>query len=280
MSRCYTSGRGRPACGRSFILNCTRGGGAIAEVLRQAWSRLIRKQWLILYPFALSIASTLTFFALYAAGDGPLTISAFFGADFDRWLYVRDHFVTGFSWSLGLIAPILAGVAFCGFSAFVQAAFLRAIAGPRYPLAPRKWPDAARLFVFYLLLYAVTWVAPLPGPSDGLSALLVFTLLQVVWLMVTFADYVIVYESAGVMTGLRRSLRLVGLRLGTVIAIYVVLTLVFIGIGSLYALYFNGAARIFVLLPVSRMLVESFVLLFVNLVLVFLYEELRRHSPS
>jgi hypothetical protein len=193
---------------------------------------------------------------------------------------VRDHFVTGFSWSPELIAPILAGVVFCGFSALVQAAFLRAIAGPRYPLAPRKWSDAARLFVFYLLLYAVTWVAPLPGPSDGVSALLIFTLLQVVWLVVTFADYVIVYESAGVMTGLRRSLRLVGLRLGPVIAIYVVLNLLFIGIRSLYALYFEGAARIFVLLPVSRMLVESFVLLFANLVLVFLYEDLRRHSPS
>lgn len=195
-------------------------------------------------------------------------------------MYVRDHFITGFSWNQGLLAPILAGVAFCGFSAYIQAAFLRAIAGQRYPLTPRKWPDAARLFVFYLLLYAVTWVAPLPGPGDGMSALLVFTLLQVIWLLLAFADYVIVYESAGVMTGLRRSLRLVGLRLGAVIAIFVVLNLVFFGITSLYALYFNGAARIFILLPLSRMLVESFVLLFANLVLVFLYEELRRHSPS
>jgi hypothetical protein len=193
---------------------------------------------------------------------------------------VHEHFITGFSWSPGLLAPVLAGVAFCGFSALVQAAFLRAIAGPRYPLTPRKWPDAARLFVFYLLLYSVTWVAPLPGPNDGVPALIVLTLLQVVALMVTFADYVIVYESAGVMTGLRRSLRLVGLRPGTVIAIFVVFNLVLIGIRSLYALYFEGASRIFILLPVSRMLVESFVLLFANLVLVFLYEDLRRHIPS
>jgi hypothetical protein len=258
----------------------TKGGEAIAEVLRHAWSRLIRKQWLILYPFALSVASTLCFFALYATGDGPLTISAFFDVDFDRWLYVRDRFITGFSWNQGLLVPILAGVAFCGFAAYIQGAFLRAVVSPRYPLAPRRWLDVVRLFIFYLLLYAVTWVAPLPGPGDGVGALLVLTLLQVVWLMVTFADFVIVYESEGVMTGLRRSLRLVGLRLGTVIAIYLVLNLVVIGIMRLYALYFNGAARIFILLPLSRMLVESFVLLFANLVLVFLYEDLRRHSLS
>jgi hypothetical protein len=257
-----------------------QGGGAIAEVVRRAWSRLIRKQWLIVYPFALSIAGTIAFFALYSAGDEPLNFSAFFNADFDRWLYVRDHFVTGFSWSQGLVAPILAGVVFCGLYALIQAAFFRAIAGPRYPLRPRKWHDASRLFVFYLLLYAVTWAAPLPGPSDSIMAVLVLAVLWVIALMVTFADFVIVYESVGVLAGIRRSLRLVRLRLGTVIAIYVVLSLVTLAINSLYALYFDEVTRVFPLLPVSRMLVESFVFLFANLVLVFLYEELRRNSPA
>lgn len=193
---------------------------------------------------------------------------------------MRDHFITGFSWNSGLLAPILAGVAFCGLSATVQGAFLRAIAGPRYPLTPRKWLDAARLSIFYLLLFTVIWVAPLPGPDEGMAFLLILILLQVVALLVCFADFVIVYESAGVITGLRRSLKLVGLRLGTVLAIFVVLNLVLLGIRSLYALYFEGAGSVFILLPVSRMLVESFVLLFANLVLVFLYEDLRRHSPS
>ncbi len=223
---------------------------------------------------------TITFFAVYAAGQETLTLSGFFKADFNRSLYLRDHFFTGFSWDQGLLAPVLAGVAFCGFCALIQAAFLRAIAGPRYPLVPRKLPDALRLFVFYLLLYTVTFVAPLPGPNDGAPYLLIITFLQVVSLLVTFTDYVIVYESAGVLTGMRRSLKLVGLRLGTVVSIYVVLTLVLIAVRRLYSLYFDEAARVFVLLPVSRMLVDSFVFLFANLVLVFLYEDLRRHSPS
>jgi hypothetical protein len=178
------------------------------------------------------------------------------------------------------VAPILAGVAFCGLFALIQAAFFRAIAGPRYPLVPRKWRDAFRLFVFYLLLYAVTWVAPLAGPSGGITTVLVFTILQVVALSLIFADYVIVYESVGVRAGIRRSLRLVRLRLGTVIGIYVILFIVLVGITKLYSLYFGEGTRVFPLLPVSRMLVESFVLLFANLVLIFLYEELRRNSPA
>ncbi len=249
-------------------------------MLRHAWSRLIRKQWLILYPFAASIAGTLAFFALYAAGDQPLTISAFFKADFDRWLYVRDHFVTEFTWSRGLVVAILAGVVYCGLSAFVHAAFLRALAGPHYPLRPRAWVDAARLFVLFLLLSLVTFVAPLFGPSEGVAILLILVLLQVILLLVAFADFVIVYESTGVVASIRRSMRLVRLRLGTVIAFFVVLNLLMIGINRLYALYLDGAGRIFILLPVSRMIVESFVFLLLNLVLVFLYEELRRHSPS
>jgi hypothetical protein len=256
------------------------GGGTIAEALRRAWSHLIRKQWLILYPFALSIASTVAFFAVYAAGDGPLTVTAFFKADFDRWTYVRDHFITGFSWSLALLAPILAGLAFCVLCALIQAAFFRAIAGSRYPLLPRKLVDAARLFGFYLLLYLVVFVAPLPGPESGMTALLIFTLLWALTLLVAYADYIIVYESLGVFAAMRRSLKLVGLRVGAVVAVFIVLRLVSIGINALYALYFGGAGQVFPLLPLSRMIVESFVLLLANLVLVFFYEELRRRSPA
>jgi hypothetical protein len=80
-------------------------------VLRHAWSRLIRKQWLILYPLALSIVGTLTFFVVYAADGEPLSWSAFFNANFDRWSYVRGHFITGFTLSPVLLAPILAGLA-------------------------------------------------------------------------------------------------------------------------------------------------------------------------
>jgi hypothetical protein len=241
---------------------------------------LIRKQWLVLYPFALSVVGTLAFFAVYSAGGEPLTWSAFFNANFDRWLFVRDHFITGFSFSEALVVPILAGLAFCVFCAMLQAPFYRAIAGARYPLTPRTWLEATRLFVFYLLLYLVTWMAPLPGPDDGWLAILIFTVLQVVAILVIFVDYVIVFEGRGIIAAVRRGLKLLSLRFGAVLGVYLVLYLVLFGVRSLYGLYYDDATQVFALLPVSQMLVESFVLLLANLVLIFLYEELRRVSPA
>jgi hypothetical protein len=256
------------------------GGPAIADVLRQAWSRLIRKQWLILYPLALSVLGTLAFFAVYAAAGGTLTLSAFFNADFERWGFVREHFFTSFSFAPQLAVAVAAGTAFCALAAMIQAPFYRAIAGARYPLAPRGWSEAGRLFVFYLALYAVTRVLPLAVPAEGIWADLVFTVATIFALMVVFADYVIVFENAGPLRGVRRSLRLVGLRFAAVIVIFVLLELVFVAIGSLYGLYYRGTGQVFVLLPISRMLVESLVLLCANLVLVFLYEDTRRMSPA
>ena len=43
------------------------GGGTIAEALRRAWSRLIRKQWLVLYPLVLALINAAAFFAVYSA---------------------------------------------------------------------------------------------------------------------------------------------------------------------------------------------------------------------
>jgi hypothetical protein len=123
-------------------------------------------------------------------------------------------------------------------------------------------------------------VAPLVGPAEGLLAALITTVLLVLTVLVTFSDYVIVFEDIGAIAALRRSLKLVGRRPGAVLAFLVVLFLVLLGIDSLYGLYFNGAGRVFILLPISQMLVESLVLLFGDLVLIFLYEELRRRSPS
>ena len=80
--------------------------------------------------------------------------------------------------------------------------------------------------------------------------------------------------------GLRRSLQLVGLRLGAVLRDLR---------GAESGVYRHHEAVCPLLRrcrqdvhpsPLSQMLVESFVLLFANLVLIFLYEELRRRSPA
>jgi hypothetical protein len=118
------------------------------------------------------------------------------------------------------------------------------------------------------------------GPLEGFSATLIFTVVQVFAIVVVFSDFAIVFEDIGAVAGLRRSVRLVGLRLGPVLLIYVVLFLALTGVRALYTLYFDGAARVFVLLPISHMLVESLILLLGTLALIFLYEDLRRRSPA
>ena len=65
---------------------------------------------------------------------------------------------------------ILAGFAVCVFAAMIRAPFFRAIVGSAYPLAPRRVGGGGKLFLFYLLLYLVGWVAPCPALAEGMSA--------------------------------------------------------------------------------------------------------------
>jgi hypothetical protein len=60
----------------------------------------------------------------------------------------------------------------------------------------------------------------------------------------------------------------------------VVIQLVYLGIYSLYNLYYQKATGLFILLPLSQILVEAFVVLCVDLVLIFLYEQVRPDSAS
>jgi hypothetical protein len=248
--------------------------------LRRAWGCFIRKQWLFLYPLVLSIVSTLVFFAVYAAHGERLGWSAFFTADFSRWQYIRDHFLTDFSFTSALWVPVAAGLGFCVMCSLVQAPFFRAITGHRYPLAPRSWREAGRLFLFYFLLNLVTVVAPLAAPTAGFLAELLSVALIVVLILVVFADYVIVFEDVGPITGLRRSLQLIGHRVTAVLLIVIILQLVLIAVESLYGLYYHAGAKVFFLVPVTRMLVETLIYLFANILLIFLYEEIRRQSPA
>jgi hypothetical protein len=258
----------------------TTGGTTIGEVLRQAWGRLIHKQWLIMYPVALAVIHSLAFLAVYTASGEPLRLSAFFTANFDRWSYVRDHFLSGFSFTPELGVAVFAGLAVCVLGAMIRAPFFRAVAGRGYPLAPRSWEEVARLSLFYLLVNLVVWVMPLATPTDSVLEQLAAMVALVVALLVVFTDYVIVYENQPVPGALRRGVRLLARRWPLVLVIFVVVQLVMTGLSRLYRLYYEGTSEIFILLPLSQILIEALVLLFVDLVLIFLYEQIRRTLPS
>ena len=252
----------------------------IAEVLRHAWSRLIRKQWLILYPLALAVIDTLAFFAVYASNGEALNWTAFFTANASRWEYVQDHFLTGFSFTPSLGIAVFAGLSVCVFSAMIRAPYFHAIAGLGYPLAPRTREEAARLSLFYVFSNLVVWVMPLAVPGGTALAQIAAVAVLVVAILIAFVDYVIVFERMPVLPAVRRSIQLFGRRWIAVVVIFIVIQLVYLGIYSLYDLYYERATSLFILLPISQILVEAFVVLCIDLVLIFLYEQTRRESVS
>lgn len=255
-----------------------REGDTILEVLRHVWDRLTRKQWLILYPLTLAVAGTAAFFAIYVAVGGPLTWSDFFRASFERWQFVRDTFVTDFALTPTLGIAVAAGLVLAALTAFVRAPFFRAIAAPGYPLAPAKGREFARLFLFYLFSGLIVWVLPLASLGYGaLEAFLAFVVL-VIAILIVFADYIIVFEDMGFLAALRRSVHLLARRWVAVLVVFIVLQLLYLGLRELFAIYYQGAGGVPIVVPVVHLVVDIFVLLIVDLLLIFLYQQARQRE--
>jgi hypothetical protein len=265
-TRCYTAARSRDS----------RGGTTIAEVLRRAWERLVRKQWLILYPLVLGIVDTMAFFAVYIAAGGPITWNGFFTASFYRWSYVQNHFVSRLSWSPALAVAVVAGLAVCVLTAMIRAPYFRAIAGMGYPRAPRGRDEAVRLTLFYLFNYLVLWLLPQLVPGNTVATQAVDFVLFVIAVLIVFADYLIVFEQLPFIPALRRSVQLVRRRWILVTLVVLVIQLIYYGLDRLYDSYYKAAKGIFILLPVSQLLVTAFLVLVSDLVFLFMYQQLRR----
>lgn len=224
--------------------------------------------------------SVLSFFLVYVGQGGSIRWSSFFLTYHDRVKFLHDEFIADLSFSSRLWTPIAAGVAFCLINALIQAPFFRAIVGHRYPIAPRSWREIARLFGFYFVLSLLTQVAPLAVFSTDVLSLLVTIVIVAIGISVVFADYVIVFEDVGLIAGVRRSLRLVRLRVGAVVTVMVAVWALYWLIMWGYGLYYEPGREVFFLLPISQILVEALVSLFATIVLVFLYEDLRKQSPA
>lgn len=255
------------------------GGATIAEVLRQAWKRLAHKQWLIFYPLTLAVINTMAFLAVYSAGGGDLHWSKFFVANFGRWQFVSDEFFSGLSFTPAFGVTVFIGLAVCLFTAMLKAPLFRAIAGPGYPLAPRGWEEAGRLSLFYVFYYLVVLILPLAVPLGAVVGQAVQVVALVVALLLVYADYVVVFEGLSFVPALRRSVRLLSRRWRPVLLIFVLLQLVALALNRLYSLYYEGAEGVFLLVPLSEILVWSFISLVLDLLFIFLYEQVR-NSPS
>jgi hypothetical protein len=257
-----------------------RKGAAILEVLRQTWGRLIHKQWLLFYPLVLSVLGTIAFVAVYASTGGPLTWSAFFQANFQRWEFVKDSFVSGFDLSPALGIAVAVGLGLCLLTAMIRAPYFRAIAGPGYPLAPRNSREAARLTLFYVFSNLVVWVLPFAGSSGSFVEQVIAFVILVIAIIIVFADYVIVFEDVGFVAGVRRSLHLLVRRWVPVVVIFIVLQLLYLGLYELYGFYYANADGVLIVLPLIQLVIDAFIVLLFDLLLIFLYEQARKSDHT
>ena len=171
---------------------------------------MAHKQWLIFYPLALAIINTLAFLAVYSAAGGDIRWSTFFAANYagQRWQFIADHFITGFSFTPALAVAVFVGLAACVFAAMLRAPLFRAIAGSGYPLTPRSWDETGRLSLFYVFYYLVLVVLPFAVPADTAFRVAVSWIALVVSLFLIYADYIIVFEDLAFLPAIRRSARL------------------------------------------------------------------------
>jgi hypothetical protein len=94
-------------------------------------------------------------------------------------------------------------------------------------------------------------------------------------ILIVFADYVIVYEDVGFWTGIRRSVRLVAGRWIHVLGIFIVLQLIYFGLRQLYGYYYDNSDGVLIVLPLIQIVVDAFLVLITDLVLIFLYQQTR-----
>ena len=249
-----------------------REGGAIGEVLRSAWTRLLHKQFLFLYPLTLGVFNVLAFLAVYASLDGSLRWSDYFRADFTPWTYLQDNADRLAKPGLPLIIALVAGLGVCVATAAVRAPFFRAITGPGYPLAPRGWAEVIRLAVFYLGFYGLLTVLPLVLAWRGIGSLdLWYWVAFAVQIPLVFADYVIVLEDVGPLQAVVRSVRLVRGSLAAVFGLFLAAWFLWQIFALLYGSYYGDTGAIFVLFPVSQLLVEALITAAFDVFAIFVY---------
>lgn len=252
------------------------GGITILEVLRQTWGRLIRKQWLVFYPLALGAVNVLAFLAVYAVTGNTLRWSPFFIANHQRWQFVQDRLIDPFTLTFDLAVAALVGVCICVLAAMIRAPFFRAVAGPGYPLAPRVWREAGWLTLFYLFSNLVIWALPFVGSGNRVAGQIVGFVVLVVAILIIFADYIIVFEGATFPAALRRSVRLFAQRWVAVVVVFILLQLVYLGLSEAYRSYYESATSVSIVLPIIQIVVDAFIMLLVDLILIFLYQKARQ----
>jgi len=239
-------------------------------VIRNVWTRLSRKQLLVLYPFTVGLINTLAFLAVYFAVEPDFDWTHFADSNFLRMEYLQENVGLDSS-PLVLLAAVGAGLLLVVLRSAIRAPFFRAIVGLGYPKSPAGWGELARLSMLYLLIYVVVVVVPYSFPVDGAAFAWVSLIAFFIAITFLYADYALVFEQLGPVAAIRRSIDVLGKSLLPGLIIYFSALLAWWAMQSLYQGYFDGGGEVFILLPLSFLLIDAVITMVVDAFLIFLY---------
>ena len=247
----------------------------IVEILKNAWRRLTRKQFLAFYPFVLGIINVLAFLAVYSSVEPALSLDAFVRANFARWSFIQEHSDALLTPGLPLAVTLTAAVGVCILTAAIRAPYFRAVTGTGYPLAPRSFMELLRLAAFYAVTYILFFVLPysLPAGSAAFNAAGIAVIPAS--LLFIFGDYAVVFDDLGPWGAVKRSLALLRRAWLPAIAFYLLALVLWSLLAELYGRYYDGGAQLFVLLPLSQLLVEAIITTLLDVFLIMTYERYR-----
>jgi hypothetical protein len=250
----------------------------VGGVVRAAWSRLVRKQLLFVYPFVLGLLEALAFLAVYSAAGGHLGWSAFASANATPWSWLQDSHAKILSSPLTIAVALLAGVAVCILAAAIRAPFFYAIAGTGYPLSPRSPAELGRLSLFYLIFNGLLYVVPFSFPPDSIGFQIALFVVLAAGALLVFADYAVVFEELMPLQAMARSVGLVRKSWPITLGIFVIAQLVWTGLAMVYSRYYQDGNQIFVLLPISEILLSALLTTVFDILFISLYAALRRDN--
>lgn len=189
--------------------------------------------------------------------------------------FFMEHLAELTSFGLPLLVALAVGLLICLLSAAIRAPYYRAVLSLGYPLAPRSPAELFRLALFYLVYFSVFYALPLLLPLEQAPGLAFFVLLVLLGL-VMFAEYAVLFEELTPVEATIRSVQL--LKRGWLVAVPVFLLgmLLLTAVDLIYADYFASAQMVFVLFPVSKLLVTAFLFVLFDVFLIYIYRYLVR----
>jgi hypothetical protein len=250
----------------------------IGAVVRGAWSRLVRKQFLFLYPFVLGLLESLAFLPIYSVSGGTMGWSSFAAANAAPWTWIQEHSDRLLDSPLAIAVTVVVGVGICVLSAALRAPLFRAIAGPGYPRAPRSVAEWLRLSLFYILFYGLLYLVPFSFAAESPLFQVALFAATVVAILLVYADYAVVFEDLLPLPAARRSLGLLRRSWPIAVAFFLLAQFLWTGLALIYERYYEAGNPIFPLLPVSQILLGALIVTVFDVLFIILYGALVREA--